>query len=328
MTASTASPQLQLPIAFAPEIVRDHGLREAHSRPLVSYGKAESGPFRSWRVPAHEAWAYPEIELRTPNSWPVIVLDLDGSDAEARLEYARFLGQVPLPSWSVKRRSSGGIHVAYALARPVLRGPLARRKPLLAVARVSEYMSQVLHADAGFVGVLTHNPEAPAIYGFETSWGRHEPFTLGELAAIVPDGWRMPPKPSTEIGRNCGLFDALMRWAGSPHNRGLAVLPVAEALNAEFDAPLGLSEVQGIARSVERYRARWEAQGMFWEPEELSERGRRSGRRSGEARRAKNRDRDRGIIKAREAGLTYRVIAVEFGVSAGTAHRVFNELHS
>ena len=82
---STHPNQLVLPgIESAPPKVRAHGLREAHTYPLVSRGNRQGRPFTSFRVPASEAWTtYPEIEFRTPNSQPCIV------PGRGRLERAR-----------------------------------------------------------------------------------------------------------------------------------------------------------------------------------------------------------------------------------------------
>ena len=62
--------------------------------------------------------------------------------------------------------------------------------------------------------------------GFLTHWGRKQPYSLGELSEVIPKGWRLPVKPTTEAGRNCALFVALMKWAGSPANIGREVLAV------------------------------------------------------------------------------------------------------
>ena len=79
--------------------------------------------------------------------------------------------------------------------------------PLRHLARVSEYYAQVLDADRSYTGVLTHNPMAAAHgRGVKTGWGRHDPYTLSELAEVIPFGWRMPKIASTirtESGRNC-----------------------------------------------------------------------------------------------------------------------------
>ena len=68
--------QLSLPLAIkhAPPEVREHGLKEIHSFPLVSRGKG----YAVSRKPARMAWRrYQEIELRTPNSFPALIFDVD-----------------------------------------------------------------------------------------------------------------------------------------------------------------------------------------------------------------------------------------------------------
>ena len=153
------------------------------------------------------------------------------------------------------------------------RGVAARTAPLRHYARIAEYYAQELGGDRRYAGVLSHNPMSAAHGpGFKTTWGRREPYTLGELAEVVPFGWRVPRIATdirTEPGRNCYLFRACMGWAGSTANLDYAVLPAAIAANAEhFERhPAGLlspGDVRALAKSVERYRRRWIAQGRFW----------------------------------------------------------------
>ncbi|MDE2761172.1 MAG: hypothetical protein OXQ94_13240 [Gemmatimonadota bacterium] len=47
----------------------------------------------------------------------------------------------------------------------------------------------------------------------------HGGWTLYELADWVPKGWRRPRRPLTAEGRNCALFSALCRFAGSRAGR-------------------------------------------------------------------------------------------------------------
>ena len=96
-------------IDHVPVKVREHGLRDAHTWPLVSKGK-RGGAYRgSFRVPAAEAWGFPEIELRAGNSWPCIILDLDGANALYRVVDAVEHGEVKTPNWTVTRKASGGV---------------------------------------------------------------------------------------------------------------------------------------------------------------------------------------------------------------------------
>ena len=85
--------KLDFGIDHAPAKVREHGLVEAHTWPLVSKGKQGGAHAGSFRVHASGAWLFPEIELRAGNSWPSIVLDCDGANALYRIveavEHAR-----------------------------------------------------------------------------------------------------------------------------------------------------------------------------------------------------------------------------------------------
>ena len=287
--------QLALPgIEFAPERVRAHGLVEAHTWPLVSDGKVQGVVQASFRVHASVAWSFPSLELRSAKAWPVVCLDCDGTGGYSRLMVAVQDRDIPCPNWVVYR-DTGGAHGVWCLARPVLRGEAARVRPLRLLTRATEYMAQKVEADAGYGQVLSHNPMVPvAAQRLRTDWLRRRPYPLQELAEIVPFGWRRPAVPSTGIGRNCSLFEAGMKWAGSPDNLGVPVLTALMAINAEVSRkhgkpPLGAGEVEGIARSVERYRSGWIAAGRFYTEAERSawgrERGLKGGLASGKVRR-------------------------------------------
>ena len=285
--------QLTLPgIEFAPERVREHGLVEAHTWPLVSDGKVQGVVQASFRVHASVAWSFPSLELRSATAWPVVCLDCDGTTGYPRLMGAVQDREIPCPNWVVYR-DTGGAHGVWCLARPVLRGESVRIRPLRLLTRATEYMAQKVEADAGYGQVLSHNPMVPvASQRLRTDWLRRRPYPLQELAEIVPFGWRRPAVPSTGIGRNCSLFEAGMKWAGSPANLGVPVLPALMAINAEVakkhgKPSLDAGEVSGVSRSVERYRAKWIARGQFSEvgDRERSAWGRERGIRSGESRR-------------------------------------------
>ena len=250
--------KLDFGIDYAPAKVRAHGLKEAHTFPLVSKGKQGGAHAGLFRVHASGAWLFPEIELRAGNSWPSIVLDLDGANALYRIIGAVDHGEILTPNWTVTRKASGGTHAVWNLARPVHRGEAVRPGPLKALARVSEYYATALKAAAGYNGVLSHNPMSAA-HGpeFVTNWFHRKSYVLPQLGEVIPMGWRRPVVSRTEIGCNCDLFQALMRWAGKPENRVNDCLAAAHAANQSFDVPLPDSEVAATARSVHKYRARW-----------------------------------------------------------------------
>ena len=211
--------QLKLPFESVPEKVKSHGLRDAHSSPLVSRGKDRDGKLSSFRVSPKEAWGYPEIELRAANSYTSIIADLDSQEALQELYRMVLYESFPEYNWMVQRVVNGHSHAVWNLALPVHRGESAREAPLKVLARIAEYYRLALKADSGYVGVLTHNPMSRAHGpGFKTDWLRKDPYTLGELARVIPFGWRRPKVSCTDIGRNCDLFRSLARWAGSPAN--------------------------------------------------------------------------------------------------------------
>ena len=123
------------------------------------------------------------------------------------------------------------------------------------LGRVAEYYAQVFESDPGYTGVLTHNPMAAAHgRGFFTNWGPRKPYRLDELAEVIPFGWRIPKVALTAADRNCAVFDALRRFAGSPGNAEHDLFAVAMAINPGLDIPMGVPEVRAIAKSVTKRR--------------------------------------------------------------------------
>ena len=327
LSNSTDETQRQrlLPFDWVPEKVKVHGLRDAHSWPLVSWGKARGIYRGSFRVSPAAAWGFPQIELRTGNSWPSIVLDVDGANALYRIVDAVEHCEVLTPNWIVTRKASGGSHAVWNLARPVHRGASAREGPLAVLARISEFYAGKLQADAGYRGVLTHNPMSAHGPGFVTNWLYRDPYSLGQLGEVIPLGWRRPAVCKTAIGRNCDLFRALMEWAGSPENIANDCLAAAHAANQSFLIPLPDAEVAGIAKSVKRYRLKWITKGnKHYTAEQKTLWGRERQARGVANRRKLTHDRDKAIIQAVSEGRSLRDSAREFGLHPTTIMRIVN----
>ena len=325
----TTAQQPLLPLDFVPAAMRGHGLREAHSAPLVGL-RTTGGDWRTWRTTPADAWReidpYQAVEWpRTGTSFAALVLDCDSREAVERAHACAVgAGPLPTPNLTVTRLASGHLHVAWMLRRPVLRGEHARENPLKAFARVSEFYCAALDADRGYVGVLAHNPLDVEHYA--TAWLRRDPFSLAELGRAVPHRWRRPTKqPGTAAGRNSWLFERLMRFGGSPHASDAEVEQRAAILNAGLLFPLDAAEVAGIVKSVNgHYRAQWRARG--WHRADFlshqadlgrrntSEQQRVKGRRSGEARRAAVAERDRRLLALLAAGESVRQAAAAEGV--------------
>ena len=264
-------------LALAPALVRER-LREAHPRPLVGV-RTRSGGFWYGRVSPARAWTFPYIQIESAgSSFAAICFDCDRPGALGKL------GELPGFSWIVRNEVNGHAHVVWNLAAPVHRYPAARRAPLDFLRYVEEFLHEVLEGDPAYRNILTANPVAPP-EGRVTIWGAPRPYGLGELAAVIPFRWKAPRVSQSGIGRNCDLFRDLTAWAGRPANADLSVLAAANVRNAEFDSPLPVAEVAATARSVERYRARWQAHG--WHARRfIARQAARSARQKGKARKA------------------------------------------
>ena len=268
------APDPQQSLLFAPGELLAHGLRDAHSYPLV--GTRTPDGVRSQRMPASErAWKHQLIEWsRTGNSYAALGLDCDTREAvERAAACAMGAGDLPTPNVYATRTASGHVQAFWLLAHPVHRGDQARAKPLRHLGRVAEYFRATLGADPGYVGVLSSNPVHS---DYATGYPRDEPYSLGQLAAVIPRGWRTPRVPTTAEGKNCGLFAELCKLALRCSDDGL--LTWARKLNSEFDPHLADAEVRGVWRSVCRYRVKWRSHGhqqaWLWRQ---AARGRRGG---------------------------------------------------
>ena len=298
------------PMLFAPNELLRCGLSDAHSRPLV--GERHAGGIRSWRESPATAWDKELIELsRTATSYAGLVFDCDSRQSvELAAASCVGCGPIPPPNFASERRASGHFHVGYFLGKPVHRGEAARARPLAFVGRIAEYYRAAIGSDPGYVGVLSYNP----VHGdYSTTYPRLEPYGLDELAAVIPLGWRVPKVLLTAEGRNCSMFVALCRRG--LRDTDLELEALAHRMNGKLETSLPASEVRAIVRSVQRYRARWRVRGH-----QLSFLVRQSkrGKRSGEAKRARIRERDLRIVCALDLGCSQRETAAAVGCSRGT----------
>ena len=261
--------------AFIPKKLTEHGLREAHPRPLVSRGKG-TGTYSCFRTSPSDAWNYAEVEYANAgSSVAALVLDCD-----TPLEMTRGLPDLPPPNWIVWRPANDHSHICWTLAEPVHRYPAARIGPLRYFASIAEYFTAAVGADPSYAGVLAHNPLSVHASPYRTVWGGAEPYTLDQLASVIPFAWNPPTVRQTGVGRNVDLFEAGMRWAGNRANANLPVLPALLNVNQDFAHPLPVSEVQATARSIDKYRTRWAARGWHnprWLARQAA-RGRKGGR--------------------------------------------------
>ena len=282
------------------------------------------GPSNRMR-PAARALQLPFLALNERNAIRVLALDCDHPDDFRHAIWARELPQPGIEIW----RAGGGLHALWPLKRRVHRGTKARRSPVRLFGRTAEFFTRAAGADPHF------NPDGPirnpaAPHG---SWqvirnGRGG-FHLVELHEFLPARWSLPRPAAlvTDGARNCAVFEALMRFAGSWSNRDADLQAEGEALNAGMFAlsprgPLPSQEVGWIAASVGRYRAQWIAEGRYHaDPEKQAERG----RRSGSARRRRAALRDAQIRQWASEGWTQARIAAEVGITRQRVAQIASE---
>jgi hypothetical protein len=203
----------------------------------LTFENARHKPYLQLNPPAHHAW---------------LLLDIDRQGAAL----AWIEENLPAPTYVAVNRVNSHAHIGYSLSSPVCKSDMARIAPLRYLAAIEHGYFDKARADFGFTGPLTKNPLHPL-------WELWEPanapsYELGYLAEFVNLPDKVPPRP-VGLGRNCDLFDSLRVWAyravrsfwrpGGSDPWRQAVLRQAECMNI-FDAPLGVSEVQSIARSV------------------------------------------------------------------------------
>ena len=107
-TVYTSQLELELGINFAPAIVREHGLRDAHLQPLVAWRKGQS-----FRVHASKAWGYPSLELRAGNSWPAVTLDCDLPTVVDALHAVKSQFPLPVPNMEPDQIADSGLRAIY-----------------------------------------------------------------------------------------------------------------------------------------------------------------------------------------------------------------------
>ena len=103
---------------------------------------------------------------------------------------------------------------------------------------------------------------------------------------------------------------------------------MARATNDGFEIPLPDQEVGAIAKSVERYRDGWIAQGRVYTKAERTAWGRSLGLQSAAARRAANARRDFRIIEGHAAGWSQRHLAKLFKMSQHGIWKVLDRADS
>lgn len=245
----------------------------------------------SWHEPLCKALSAGWISYDTEAAANTIVMDVDHDDLDLLADLvARGL---PAPVVVTVNPRSGHYHAVWWLATPVSTGPTSAQKPQRLLRLAYGLLRAALRADPDYrPGGLSKCPwgaweadderpvpttivqQAMAEIGSQLrhaaqDWGG-EPVELRAIVAALHDEYadslpttpRRQQQPTEEAaGRNCALFDALRLWAYPRAERSLSVLTAqAHELNTS-SPPLPHKEVDGIARSVAKFMARYQGGG-------------------------------------------------------------------
>jgi len=163
--------------------------------------------------------------------------------------------------------TNGHAHLIYLLGAWVRTdfGDPSRLRVVRYAAAIEKAYAVALGADQAYAGRFHHNPFSDA---YVTKIGRHEPYSLAELARYV-DLYAPAAKaaPAQGIGRNVEIFDRLRRWAytavadwkiGTAEAWERVVSERAAQIAADVGAesprgPLPENEVGHISKSVARW---------------------------------------------------------------------------
>ena len=300
------------------------GLKAVHQRPYV----AGADKVIVGRRGVIEAWAeWHRIEVNPPHVYAALLFDVDNPSEEG------WYGLV-LPSWIVQNTFNGHMHLGYALETPVGRHDAAGMKPQRYAAHVADRLSLFLGADPGYRGLIHRNPVNPgpgcAVWQPEFWLRTH---TLEGLNKAVPKSVEIPATPQTGVGRNCDLFNAMIkevhrpRWAdrlGAEAWRHSWLDHVRQQNELMFPGhTLPDFECRSIAKSCYRY---WAKQ---YDPARFSARQTARIAKRWHGKCDYDFDaRDASILSLAEVGFKQREIAELVELSKGQVSRRLKKLHT
>ena len=203
------------------------------------------------------------IQHNPPQLYQCLVFDFDRRATLESAGAADFIdaNSLPTPNLIATSPVSGNAHIYYLLETPVCTSDLARKKPLVLLAKIEHALKEKLGADAGYTGLISKNP-THAYWRVENlnavPWGLVDFLDWLDLPA------KLPKKARTEgLGRNCTLFEVVRLWAyrevlayrlaGKKDAWMKAVLKRCEDENLTFSPALPYSEIRSTAKSISKW---------------------------------------------------------------------------
>jgi hypothetical protein len=260
--------------------------RTIPGRPLCAPDAFELGVYPCKR---EIALGYPYVQFNRQTLFRWLITDIDYAGAATAWRKAG----LPPPTMTMTNPANGHAHMAWLLAVPVSGDPSSKSFRFLAA--IERAYRRRLKADEAFCmkGQVKNplHPDWETLRIFNTFRFANAAYSLRELAAplepseMKPATKRKRPKREHEagLGRNVELFDELREFAygvvldfKSFDDKDAfldQLFDHAEKLNLGFRAPLPLSELRSIAKSVARWTWRKFSEKQFTERQ--SRRGKR-----------------------------------------------------
>ena len=270
-----------------------------------------------------QAITKPYLQANPPHLRIWSIHDVDRAGAALAWEDAN----LPPPSWVAVNRENAHAHLVWGLTAPVLMdSPDMRQKPMRYLCAVEAAFREAMRADAGYVGLITKNPQHPL---WRTLRGPRMSYELGELAEWVDLPKHLPRRKPEEVGlgRNVTVFDWLRQYAyrhvrhykGDVRNFVLWQSHLnSKALerNGDFLYPLQGNEIWHIAKSVSKWT--WRRFDVAASDAKFSELQAYRGQRGGVAKGAAYEDKRASARLMRASGMTQAAIAAELQVHVNT----------
>lgn len=273
-----------------------------------------------------------------------IVMDIDFEDSIERL-FLLIEAGVPLPSWVLHNFANGHVQAGWIIEH-VSHGQRSHIKPQKFLADITLLMEHIFECDPGFTRGRVQNPFWEGLEDFNKTQvkrtiGSLVPYTLNALAdGIKATGLWV--KPSTLREKPLANLKPVPEDAVDSRNvstfhharRQINVERAANNINSSFPNPMSATELDGIVRSIERYRAKhgYLPNGTGkpltdQERKRLSARGKYGGSRNTDAQKEvrKKGTAAAAVVRSAEATLTYSRV-IELSQKGYTRREIMAEL--
>ncbi|WP_337819487.1 replication initiation protein [Pseudonocardia sp. Ae707_Ps2] len=214
-----------------------------------------------WRQTRAAAMTRQHVELHPKHVWGLIGVDVDHPDAVLRM--VSTVDNHPPPNVIIENPVNGHAHAAWAITTPINLTNYGSRRSVRYGLSIEEALRRAVGGDPHYPARLIKNP-------FHPRWMTHfihdNTSTLDRLGGILTPAGHMPgrgwhnQRRRTPVGhsRNETLFHGVRHFAyremrhhwGDADGYRAAIAREVAIRNADFDTPLGVTELGHISTSI------------------------------------------------------------------------------